>query len=275
MGATPRRPVVSVARALSKLGACSRRDAEGLVAAGRVRVNGRVTRDPATRLDPARDRLDLDGCRVRAAVPVYLALHKPRGVVTSHARERGASTVYDLLPPALAEQHLAAVGRLDKASEGLLLVTNDTRWAARVLDPAAHVPKVYHVHVNVVPDAALLDAVRRGVPGEPGEWLAAAAAYVLRAGTRTGWLELVLHEGRNRHIRRLLAALGVEVVRLIRVAIGPLALGDLAPGAVRPLTPGERAALMGGAGAPIAAPSSSRAAPAPRPAARPATPPRP
>jgi 23S rRNA pseudouridine2605 synthase len=237
--------LVSVARALSKLGAGSRRDAERWVAEGRVRVDGRVVRDPAARVDPRRARLELDGRRVRAAAPVYLALHKPRGVVTSHAPERGAPTVYDLLPAAYAGRHLSAVGRLDKASEGLLLVTNDTRWAARVLDPAAHVPKVYHVHVDVVPDAALLDAVRRGVAGEPGEWLAAADASVLRAGTRTGWLALTLHEGRNRHIRRLLAALGVEVQRLIRVAIGPLALGALAPGAVRPLTPAERAALAG------------------------------
>jgi 23S rRNA pseudouridine2605 synthase len=249
-----------VARALSKLGACSRRDAEALVAAGRVRVNGRPARDPAERVDPARDRLEVDGGRVRAAARLYLALHKPRGVVTSRVRERGATTVYDLLPPAYADHHLAAVGRLDKASEGLLLVTNDTRWAARVLDPAAHVPKVYHVHVDVLPDDALLAALRRGVAGEPGEWLAAAEARVLRAGTRTGWLELVLHEGRTRHIRRLVAALGADVKRLIRVAVGPLALGDLASGAVRALTPGERDALAGGARAPAVAPSLSHAA---------------
>jgi 23S rRNA pseudouridine2605 synthase len=230
---------------------CSRRDAERWVADGRVTVDGRVLRDPAARVDPRRARLAVDGRRVRAAAPLYLALHKPRGVVTSRVPERGARTVYDLLPPAWAAGHLSAVGRLDKASEGLLLVTNDTRWAARVLDPAAHVPKVYHVHVDAVPDAALLDALRRGAAGEPGEWLAAAEARVLRAGTRTGWLELVLHEGRNRHIRRLLGALGVEVLRLIRVAIGPLALGDLAAGAARALTPAERAAL---AGAPPPAP---------------------
>jgi 23S rRNA pseudouridine2605 synthase len=234
---------VSVARALSKLGACSRRDAERRVAEGRVRVDGRVVRDPAARLDPRRARIELDGRPVRAAAPLYLAVHKPRGVVTSHATERGAPTVYELLPAAYAGHHLSAVGRLDKASEGLLLVTNDTRWAARVLDPAARVAKVYHVHVDVVPDDALLAALRRGVEGEPGEWLAVSEARVFRAGTRTGWLELVLHEGRNRHIRRLLGALGVEVKRLIRVAVGPLALGDLAPGAVRPLTAAERAAL--------------------------------
>jgi 23S rRNA pseudouridine2605 synthase len=234
---------VSLARALSKLGVCSRREAERWVAAGRVSVNGRPVRDHAARVDPRRDRLDVDGARVRPAGRLYLALHKPRGVVTSHVPERGARTVYDLLPPAYAGRHLAAVGRLDKASEGLLLVTNDTRWAARVLDPAAHVPKRYHVHVRPAPDAALLDAVRRGVAGEPGEWLAAAGAGVLRAGTRTGWLDLVLHEGRHRHIRRMLAALDVAVERLIRVSVGTLALGDLPAGAARALTPAERDAL--------------------------------
>jgi 23S rRNA pseudouridine2605 synthase len=248
---------VSVARALSKLGACSRRDAERHVAEGRVRVDGRVVRDPAARVDPRRARLELDGRPVRAAARVYLALHKPRGVVTSRASERGAPTVYDLLPPAYAARHLSAVGRLDKASEGLLLVTNDTRWGARVLDPGAHVPKCYHVHVDRVPDDALLGALRRGAAGGPGEWLAVAEARVLRAGARTGWLALVLHEGRNRHIRRLLDALGVGVERLIRVSIGPLALGDLAPGAVRALTPAERQAL-GGAEPPVPLPPASR-----------------
>jgi 23S rRNA pseudouridine2605 synthase len=217
-----------------------------------VRVDGRVVRDPAARVDPRRARIELDGRPLRAAAPLYLAFHKPRGAVTSRVPERGAPTVYDLLPSAYAGRHLSAVGRLDKASEGLLLVTNDTRWAARVLEPIAHVPKVYHVHVDALPDDALLAAVRRGVAGEPGEWLAAAEARVLRAGTTTGWLELVLHEGRNRHIRRLLAALGVEVKRLIRVSIGPVALGDLAPGATRVLTAGERAAF---AGPPPAAPT--------------------
>jgi 23S rRNA pseudouridine2605 synthase len=158
---------VSVARALSKFGACSRRDAERRVAEGRVRVDGRVVRDPAVRVDPRRARLELDGRPVRPAAPVYLALHKPRGVVTSHVAERGAPTVYSLLPAVYTDRHLAAVGRLDKASEGLLLVTNDTRWAARVLDPAAHVAKVYHVHVDTVPDAVLLAALRRGARVSP------------------------------------------------------------------------------------------------------------
>jgi len=220
---------------------------------GRVRVDGRVVRDPAMRLDPQRARIEVDGQRLRAAAGLYLMLHKPRGVVTSRVSERGAPTVYDLLPAAHAGHHLSPVGRLDKASEGLLLVTNDTRWAARVLDPAMHVAKEYHVHVDTVPDDALLATLRRGVAGEPGEWLAVAEARILRTGTRTGWLALILHEGRNRHIRRLLAALGIEVKRLIRVRIGSITLGDLVAGAVRPLTPTERHAL-----APAAPPGEAR-----------------
>ena len=140
------------------------------------------------------------------------------------------------LPP------LFPVGRLDRASEGLLLFTNDTRWAARLLAPTSHVDKVYHVRIDRVPDAALLAALAQGVD-DAGERLAAKAARVLRHGERTGWLEIALDEGRNRHIRRMLGALGVEVTRLVRVAIGSVALGDLAKGRWRRLDAAEVAAL--------------------------------
>ncbi len=246
-----RQPRVSLARALSKLGVCSRREAETWIAAGRVRVDGAVVREPSRRIDPRRAALEVDGRPVRAAARVYLALHKPRGVVTSRVAERGAPTVFDLL----AEQaggfghvpHLVAVGRLDKASEGLLLLTNDTRWSARLTDPQRHVDKRYHVQIDRPGDdallAALLAALHAGVDTPEGERLAAREARLLRSGGRTAWLELVLDEGRNRHIRRLLAALGVEVLRLVRVAVGPLSLGDLAKGAWRHLTPEEVRAL--------------------------------
>lgn len=245
LGSAARRPgdgTVSLARALSKLGVCSRRDAERWIAEGRVTVDGRPVRDATRRLDPDRARLAVDGQPVRAAARVYLALNKPRGVLVSRAAERGARTVYDLLPPDLAGGHLSAVGRLDKASEGLLLLTNDTRWAARLLDPASHVAKTYHVQVDAHPDDALLARLVAGVVDD-GEHLAVRRASVLRLGTRSAWLELVLDEGRNRHIRRLLAALGVETLRLVRVAVGPLPLGDLPKGAVRALTAAERDAL--------------------------------
>lgn len=244
---------VGVARALSKLGAGSRRDGEQWVADGRVRVNGRVVRDAGLRIDPRHDQLTLDGERVRPATRRYYALHKPRGVVVSRVAERGAASVYTLLPPALAE-FVAPVGRLDRASEGLLLFTNDTRWADALLAPASHVPKTYHVQIDVRPDDALLTRLVSGVDTGAGERLRAVEVRVLRAADRSGWLELVLHEGRNRHIRRMLAATGVEVRRLIRVAIGPLGLGTLARGAIRPLTTPERDALARAAAFPTPSP---------------------
>lgn len=238
---------MGLARALSKLGAGSRRDGERWVAEGRVRVNGQPVRDPALRVDPRRDAITLDGERVRPAARRYYALHKPRGVVVSRVAERGAPSVYTLLPSELAE-FVAPVGRLDRASEGLLLFTNDTRWADAILAPASHVPKTYHVQIDARPDDALLARLVAGLDTPEGERLAAADARVLRAAERSGWLELVLREGRNRHVRRMLAAAGVEVRRLIRVAIGPLALGDLARGMLRPLTAAERDGLARAAG---------------------------
>jgi 23S rRNA pseudouridine2605 synthase len=133
---------------------------------------------------------------------------------------------------------LAPVGRLDQASEGLLLFTNDTGWAARITDPASQLEKTYHVQVSCVADVALIQRMHQGV-NVTGDFLAAKRVRLLRHGTCTSWLEVMLHEGKNRHIRRLLAALGVEVLRLVRVAIGPLALGNLAKGRFRFLTSAE------------------------------------
>jgi 23S rRNA pseudouridine2605 synthase len=230
----PQPPRVSLARALSKLGVCSRSEGEALVEAGRVRVDGVVRREPSFRVDPARAAIEVDGRRVGARRAVYLALNKPRGLVTTRHDPQGRSTVYDCLDDA-SLPFVAPVGRLDRASEGLLLFTNDTRWAARLLDPAAHVDKLYHVQIDRVPDDALLARLTEGVD-DAGERLAAKEARVLRAGTRTAWLEITLDEGRNRHIRRLLDAFGVEVLRLVRVAIGPLSLGTLPKGGWRHLT---------------------------------------
>jgi 23S rRNA pseudouridine2605 synthase len=234
-------PRVSLARALSKLGVCSRAQGEALVRAGRVRVDGTVRREPSFRVDPRRARIDVDGRPVVARRTVYLALNKPRGLVTTRDDPQGRPTVFSCLDDA-SLPFVSPVGRLDRASEGLLLFTNDTRWAARLLAPASHVDKIYHVQIDRVPDDALLACLTDGVD-DAGERLAAKGARVLRSGTRTAWLEVTLDEGRNRHIRRLLAALGVEVQRLVRVAIGPLALGALGKGAWRHLTADEVRAL--------------------------------
>jgi len=186
------------------------------------------------------DKIEVDGREIRAAEKAYWMLNKPRGVVTTASDEKGRATVYDCLGE--GGSWLAPVGRLDKASEGLLLLTNDSEWAARVLDPARHVAKTYHVQVAALADEALLDAFRRGVR-DGDDFLRVESVRELRRGERNSWLEIVLHEGKNRQIRRMLEALGVEVLRLVRVAIGELELGDLAKGESRRLTAAERAAI--------------------------------
>ena len=239
----PHRPKVSLARALSKLGFCSRSQARELVEAGRVRVGGVVRRDPELRVDPDRDRIEVDGARVASERKVYLALNKPRGLVTTASDEQGRDTVFRCLDGADLP-FVSPVGRLDRASEGLLLLTNDTRWAARVLDPATHLDKTYHVQVDRIPGDELLRRMEEGVtPGEGGEVLAAKHVRLLRQGTRNAWLEIVLDEGRNRQIRRLLEALEIGVMRLVRVSVGPLELGELPKGEWRELSAGEKAAM--------------------------------
>jgi len=229
-----------VARVLSKRGYCSRSEAEALVRAGRVALDGRVVRDPQAPAH-ADARLAVDGVAVATATRVYLALNKPRGLVTTVRDERGRDTVYRCFD-GTGLPWVAPVGRLDKASEGLLLFCNDPVWAARVTAPEGHVLKTYHVQVDALPTPELLAQLQAGVVDE-GERLAARAARELRRGARHAWLEIVLDEGRNRQIRRLLEANGVGVLRLVRVAIGGVRLGDLRKGAWRPLRPEEVAAL--------------------------------
>ncbi len=167
--------------------------------------------------------------------------NKPRGVVTTASDEKGRETVYAHLPADLP--WLAPVGRLDKASEGLLLLTNDSEWAARITAPESHLDKTYHVQISAIDDEALLQALRNGIRASDGEFLRVKNVRVLRQGERYSWLEIVLDEGKNRHIRRMLEARKLEVLRLVRIAIGPLALGDLPKGAARALEPEEKQAL--------------------------------
>lgn len=237
-GASPRH---GLARVLSKRGVCSRSQAEQWIRAGRVAVNGHVVRDPQHPTAAGQDGITLDGQPLGAAARVYVMFNKPRGLVVSAADEHGRATVYDALAAA-GLPWLGPVGRLDKASEGLLLLSNDTGWAAAITEPASHREKTYHVQVDCIPDAALLAQLRGGVLDQ-GERLAACKVTLLRAGEKHAWLEIVLDEGRNRHIRRLLAAHGVGVLRLVRVAIGEVVLGDLPKGQWRHLDAGEVASL--------------------------------
>jgi 23S rRNA pseudouridine2605 synthase len=237
----PPAPRHGVARIISKLGAGSRSQAAAWVRAGRVQVNGRIVRDAEFPVRPDVDRIDLDGRPLAQAARVVLMLNKPRGLVTTARDERDRDTVYACLTDA-ALPWLAPVGRLDKASEGLLLFSNDPAWAARITDPASGPDKTYHVQIGRVPDAPLLEHLERGAVVD-GQHLAVKRARLLRAGGRNAWLEVVLDEGRNRHIRRLLTEFDVSVLRLVRVAIGALELGALPKGAWRLLTEREIASL--------------------------------
>ena len=237
---------MGLARALSKLGYCSRSDAFDLIRAGRVRLNGTILLDPETPVRLEKDHIEVDGQPVATASKIYLILNKPRGAVTTACDEKGRETVYAFLGPRFGTGGLpwvAPVGRLDKSSEGLLLLTNDSEWAARVLEPSTHLDKTYHVQIGKVADASLLESVARGVKTKDGEFLRAKSVRILRGGARNSWLEIVLDEGRNRQIRRMLNSLGIEVLRLVRVAIGPLLLGQLSKGSVRSLTAGEKQGL--------------------------------
>jgi 23S rRNA pseudouridine2605 synthase len=221
---------------LSKLGVCSRTQAQVLVRAGRVRVDGLIVLDPEAPTDAQRDAITVDGATATAAERAYVMLNKPRGYVTTTSDERGRHTVYTLLQDA-GLPWLAPVGRLDKASEGLLLFTNDSTWAARLTDPASHLDKTYHVQIDTLPDGELLQRLQDGV--DDGEHLCAKSAQELRRGDKNAWLEIVLDEGRNRQIRRLFTAFDVHVLRLVRVAIGSLALGELGKGKWRALSNDE------------------------------------
>jgi 23S rRNA pseudouridine2605 synthase len=204
-------------------------------------VNGKIRRDPETPVCLDRDRVEVEGRKLVAKTKLYLMLNKPRGVVTTAADEKGRKTVYACLEDGLP--WVAPVGRLDKASEGLLLLTNDSEWAARVSAPETHLDKAYHVQVACVADDQVIEQITTGIRTKEGERLRAKNARILRRGGKNTWLEIILDEGKNRHIRRMLAARGIEVLRLVRVAIGPLILGDLAKGASRPLAEVEKHAL--------------------------------
>lgn len=227
---------VSLARALSKFGVCSRKQAEGVIAEGRVRVNGRPEANASRFIDPVGDRVTLDGLRVGDLMEtVALALHKPAGYITSRTDPAGRPTIYHLLDETIP--WVFPVGRLDRDTSGLLILTNDHRLGHRLTDPGAHLPKTYHALVRGVPPVEALAVLREGVP--IGDSLPTRPATVTDLGHRrdgNSWLEIVLTEGRNRQVRRMCAAVGHDVLELVRVQIGDLPLGDLASGSWRRLS---------------------------------------
>jgi len=233
---------------LAHCGVASRRRAEELITAGAVTVNGRVARELGVRVDPEHDAVRVRGERVRPAQrPIYLLLNKPTGVVTTMRDPEGRPVVLDLLPDHWRDERVYPVGRLDQYSEGLLLLTNDGALALRLTHPRYALTKEYHALVRGRPDAATLERFAQGLSLE-GETrpTAPARVWLLGAGEddpATTWVAAELHEGRNRQVRRMFEALGHHVLRLRRVRVGPLTLGDLRVGAVRALTQRELAAL--------------------------------
>ena len=238
-----------VARVISKRGFCSRSQAENLVREGRVSLRGKIVRDPDA---PARenDEICVDGKIVKASEFVYFMMNKPRGYVTTASDEKGRATVMNLFREQYAKMfpgkpvpHISPVGRLDAASEGLLLFTNDTQWADALLNPQesrglTHT-KIYRVQVAGKPTAAELSQMEKGffVPprvfGEPEEFMHAVRAVLYRESDKTSWLEITLDEGKNREIRRMLAKLGYEVLRLVRIKFCNYELGDLKQGEIK------------------------------------------
>jgi 23S rRNA pseudouridine2605 synthase len=291
------KPEMTLDRALSRAGMASRTVAAQWIAAGRVRVDGRVARDPQLWVAPERQRLTLDGQPLRRPRPMYWALHKPVGYITSHGDPRGRPTIYDLVGPQLempawgdgdprpassaaqekrdarhsragaragkcsggdpspassaarekrdarrsragarANQWYFSVGRLDQDTSGLLLITNDSVFAERIANPELKVAKTYHVRVAPPMDAATLARLGGGLDIGRGE---RAAPCPVRALQRPGWIEIVLREGKNRQVRRMVEAVGHRVEELVRVRIGKLALGDLPSGKLRRIRPGD------------------------------------
>ena len=223
-----------IARWLSRAGAASRRQSEALVLEGRVRVNGRICTSPATRVDPA-DRVDLDGRRLRRAQPSRLWMYcKPVGVIVSRTDPQGRRSLNDALPTQLAG--VMPVGRLDVASEGLLLLTNDGALKRYLELPASRIVRVYRARVRGLPDDSALRAFREGLTIGSERFRPMGVAIERRGGSNT-WLRLELSEGRYREVRRAFAHVGHPVNRLRRIAYGPVRLGGLKPGETREVPP--------------------------------------
>ena len=229
---------VRLDRALSKLGIASRSEAKQLIAGGRVRVGGRVVTDPSRLVAPEAANITLDGEPPQRRTWRTIAMNKPRGVVTTRRDPEGRRTVFDVLGD--AGKGLVAVGRLDMASTGLLLLTNDTQLANRLTDPAEAVGRRYVVTVRGAVDDAAAKRMMTGIEG-----LTAKSVAIRKRSSRETHLLVELAEGKNREIRRMFDALGHEVTRLMRVAFGPIELGTLQPGQWRELA---RDAFSGGAG---------------------------
>jgi 23S rRNA pseudouridine2605 synthase len=250
------RPIKTLERVFSKAGLGSRTDARSWIGGGRVRVNGQVIRNPDHWVDLGRDRVTLDGKPLRAPAKSYVALYKPKGYITSYGDPLGRPTVYDLVGD--AGTWLSPVGRLDLDTSGLLLLTNDTEFAERITNPEHKVPKTYQLKAATLLTEEQIEQLRQGVTLSDGPTRPAAVTR-LRDGARHTFLEITISEGRNRQVRRMIEAVGSKVLKLVRIAIGPVRLSDLPIGTWRALTDEEIRALGG-----RPAPSANKSGSAPR-----------
>jgi pseudouridine synthase len=231
-----KRPLKTLDRVLSKAGVGSRVEAAQWVRAGRVQVNGRVMRDPEHWVDMERDRVRLDGRPLQARERIYLLLYKPAGYLTTYRDPQGRPTVYDLI--ADVGTFVSPVGRLDLDTSGLLLMTNDNQFAERVTNPESHVPKTYLVKASGLLTDGQLQQLRDGMVLADGPTRPARVAR-LRDSARYTHFEITITEGRNRQVRRMVEALGLLALKLVRVRIGPIRIGTLPIGKWRMLTRAE------------------------------------
>ena len=232
------RPLKTLERVLSKAGLGSRTEARSWIGGGRVSVNGRVVRDPDAWIDLERDKVAFDGKPLRREERTYLLLHKPAGYITTYRDPQQRPTIYDLLPD--RERYLFPVGRLDLDTSGLLILTNDTQLAERLTNPEYHVPKTYLVTASRPLADEDLDLLRNGIELRDGP---TRPAHVTRVSENV--FEIIITEGRNRQVRRMVEALDAEVVTLVRTAIGSIRIGDLPSGKTRALTADEEKTLKG------------------------------
>ena len=230
--------VMTLDRVLSRFGLASRTEAREKILSGQVKVNGCMVRDPDRWTDPRADIIHIGGKRLRQARKVYLLFYKPKGVITSHGDPDGRKTVYDCLGREVP--WVTPVGRLDKDTSGLLLLTNDTDFANYITDPASQVPKTYLVKANMLVSDEVLALLARGIELKRGDWARPQSVRRVEDRGKYSWLEIVLTEGKNREVRRLLEAVGLATLKLVRTRIGPCTMEGLQVGKWRDLLPSER-----------------------------------
>jgi pseudouridine synthase len=230
-------------RVLSRFGLSSRTEARKTILGGKVKVNGRVVRDPDQWTNPLVDAIHIDGNRVRQARRTYLLFYKPKGVITSHGDPGARRTVYDCLGPNMP--WVVPVGRLDKDTSGLLLLTNDTEFANHVTDPASRVKKTYLVKANTLVSDELIERLAQGLTLKRGDRSEPESVRRVEDRGKYSWLEVVLTEGKNREVRRLLEAVGLKALKLVRTRIGPCTLEGLQVGEWRDLVRSELNSLLG------------------------------